>query len=99
MPFETANVLRRSAAAGILDHDTASDAHEDLLGVRVRYFGYDLLARRVWDLRQNLTAYDACYVALAELLGAPLATLDFGLARATEPRCEFLTPPQALRSG
>ncbi len=38
---------------------------------------------------------DACYVALAELLGAPLVTLDRRLTRAPGPRCVFLTPPEA----
>jgi len=47
----------------------------------------------VWDLRTNVTAYDAWYVALAETLGAKLATLDTRLSRATGPRCGFTSPP------
>jgi predicted nucleic acid-binding protein len=46
------------------------------------------LARRAWDLRDDLTAYDACYVALAERLGCPLVTADARIARAPGRRCD-----------
>ena len=49
-------------------------------------------AERVWSLRDNLTAYDAWYVALAEALDCPLATLDRKLGRASGPTCEFIIP-------
>jgi predicted nucleic acid-binding protein len=49
----------------------------------------------VWELRENITAYDAWYVALAEELRATVATLDTRLARAPGPRCRFETPPGA----
>ena len=58
------------------------------LGVR-RYATVGLLGR-VWDLRQNLTAYDAAYVALAEALGCSLATADARLASVTGPACPLL---------
>ena len=45
------------------------------------------LLGRIWELRDNLTAYDAGYVALAEALGCPLITSDARIARATGPRC------------
>ena len=48
-----------------------------------------LLVPRVWELRDNLSAYDAAYVALAEALDAPLLTADARLTRATGPRCRF----------
>ena len=51
------------------------------------------LATRAWEFRDSVTYYDATYVALAELLDAPLVTLDRRLARASGPRCAFLTPP------
>jgi predicted nucleic acid-binding protein len=54
--------------------------------------GYASVADRVWELRRTVTAYDACYVALAELLDAPLATLDVRLARAPGLRCQVITP-------
>jgi predicted nucleic acid-binding protein len=92
MPAEAANVLRRAAAAGEISADTAALAHADLLSLRVELFAYEPFAARVWELRENVTAYDGWYVALAESLGARLATLDLRLAKATGPRCDFATP-------
>lgn len=93
MLVEVANTLRRTALAGGISADTASLAHTDLLSLNVQLFDYVSLATRVWDLRGSLTAYDAWYVALAELLDAPLATLDARLARSAGPRCVFAMPP------
>ena len=93
MPVEAANILRRAALAGTVSADAATLAHRDLLDLRVDLFPYEPVASRVWDLRGNLTAYDAWYVALAEILDAPLATLDGRLARAPGPTCRFLLPP------
>jgi predicted nucleic acid-binding protein len=53
---------------------------------------FEPLADRIWQLRHNVTCYDACYVALAEALRLPLATLDDRLTRAEGAACEFLTP-------
>lgn len=94
MPAEAANILRRSALAGDISHDTAALAHADLLELRVALFPYAPLARRIWALRGNVTAYDAWYVALAETLAADLATVDQRLSRASGCRCGFLTPPR-----
>jgi len=93
MPVEVANVLRRAAMAGEISGDLAALAHEDLLSLRLELFPYSLWATRVWELRSHITAYDASYVALAETLGARLATLNARLTRATGPRCEFAIPP------
>jgi predicted nucleic acid-binding protein len=95
MQVEAANILRRAAAAGEISADVAAMAHTDLLDLRVELFPYAPFAPRVWELRGNLTSYDAWYVALAELLGSRVATLDLKLARATGPRCGFDTPPAA----
>jgi predicted nucleic acid-binding protein len=92
MPVEVANVLRRGAMAGEISPDTAALAHADLLSLRVELFAYEPFATRVWELRENVTAYDGWYVALAESLGAKLATLDLRLAKAPGPRCVFATP-------
>ncbi len=94
LPVEVANILRRAVAARELTPDVASLAHADLSALPVELFPYEPLAERVWELRRNLTAYDAWYAALAELLDAPLATLDRRLARAAGPRCRFETPPR-----
>jgi predicted nucleic acid-binding protein len=92
MPVEAANVLRRAALAGDISADAAAMAHSDLLDLPVELFAYEPVAGRVWELRGNLTTYDAWYVALAEWLELPLATLDVRLSRASGPRCAFITP-------
>jgi predicted nucleic acid-binding protein len=94
MPAEVANILRRAVLAGEISPDTASLAHGDLLDLRVDLIAYEVVAPRAWSLRQNLTLYDAWYVAVAEVLDAELATLDVRLARAPGPRCGFLVPPE-----
>ena len=93
MPVEAANVLRRCALAGEISADVASLAHADLVSLPVELFPYTVCAGRVWELRANITAYDAWYVALAETLNARLATLDLRLGRATGTRCELALPP------
>ena len=94
LPAETANVLRRAELAGLLSSDATASAHSELLALRLRLVGYSSIAERAWELRRNVTSYDAWYVALAERLGVPLATTDERLTRASGPRCEFLTPPE-----
>ena len=91
MPVEVANILRRAAARGEISADAAALAHADLVALPVELFPYEPFASRVWELRGNLTAYDAWYIALAEALGAKVATLDGALRRAAGPRCGFLT--------
>ncbi len=56
-------------------------------------FPFAPFAERVWALRENLTSYDAWYVALAEALDCPLVTLDRRLSRASGPVCEIIAPP------
>jgi len=92
MLVEATNILRRAVLAGQLVTVEASMAHADLLRLRVELFAYPAFATRIWELRDNVTAYDAWYVALAEGLGAPLATLDRRLVTASGPTCHFLTP-------
>ena len=94
MPVEAANVLRRAALAGDISHDAAALAHADLVALRVTLFPYAPFAQRVWELRANVTAYDAWYVAVAEALDSELATVDQRLSRASGCRCAFLTPPR-----
>lgn len=96
MPVEVANILRRAVRSGDLSTDVAALAHGDLVSLRVELFAYEPVAERVWALRDNLTAYDAWYVAVAEALGAPLVTLDRRVARASGPTCEFRLPPAGM---
>jgi predicted nucleic acid-binding protein len=93
MPVEVANILRKAARSGALSQDSAALAHGDLLALPVEYFPYEIVGPRVWELRGSVTAYDAFYVAVAELISAPLATLDRKLAQAPGPRCKFRMPP------
>ena len=80
--IEVAHVLRRYAAAGDMSAERGREALEDLADLSLRRYPHDVLLPRVWELRANLTAYDAVYVALAEALGAPLVTRDRRLANA-----------------
>jgi predicted nucleic acid-binding protein len=93
MPFEAASALRRLELGGVLEGITATSAHGELLDLDVRLWPHRPLAERAWELRPSVAYHDACYVALAELLDAPLVTLDRRLAQAPGPRCTFLTPP------
>ncbi len=95
MPVEVANILRRAVLARHLSLDSATLAHRDLLRLPVQLFPYEPSAERVWQLRNNLSAYDAWYVAVAEALDAPLVTLDRRMSRARGPRCPFRLPPPA----
>jgi predicted nucleic acid-binding protein len=90
--FEVANTVRRMEAAGRIGPETALLAHTDLLSMPVELAGYTPFADRAWELRASVTVYDASYVALAEALGVPLATLDGRLVRSNGPRCDFLVP-------
>lgn len=83
---EVAQVLRRYAASGELDSKRCRDALEDLADLPLTRYPHDLLLTRIWELRENLTAYDAAYVALAEALEAPLLTCDRKLSRASGVR-------------
>lgn len=92
LPFEVANILRRLELAKIISTDQAVQAHADLLALPIEFWPHELLATRMWQLRPNLTAYDAAYVALAETLDVAVVTLDRKIARATGPRCAVRTP-------
>lgn len=90
---EVAHALRRLANAGLVSgaQGIAALATLSRMGL-TRYPGY-LLHPRVWELRDNLSAYDATYVALAESLSAPLVTADARLARAPGIRCAVTVMP------
>ena len=77
---EVAQVIRRYASIGELRPARAREAIGDLGQFPVRRYAHADLLPRIWELRHNLTAYDAAYLALAEALRAPLLTRDAGLA-------------------
>ncbi len=86
---EVVSVLRRQVAASLITPAQASAALDDLLDLPLSVFPTGPLLRRAWQLRENLTAYDACYVALAEALDCTLLTADARLTNAPGARCSF----------
>ena len=84
---EVLNVIRRDRLLGRLDATAAHQAVDDLRAWPGERFGHRSLLERAWELRANVRAWDAVYVALAEALGATLVTLDARLARVPGLRC------------
>jgi predicted nucleic acid-binding protein len=89
LDVEVAQVVRRYAASGEIDGERGRMALADLADLPLRRYPHDFLLPRIWDLRNNLTAYDAAYVALAEALDAPLLTRDRRLAAAAGHRARI----------
>ena len=85
--LEVVSVWRGLARGGRLDARRARLALEDLRALPLQRVDHTRLVERCWELRDNLTVYDAAYVALAEALGATLLTGDARLSKATGPRC------------
>lgn len=85
--LEVASAWRRMNAAGDLDQHRAAVAVSDLRALRIERVPHAALLPRCWELRTNLTVYDAAYVAVAELTEATLLTADSHLASAPGPRC------------
>ena len=92
MLVEATNILRRLERARRLARSESTAAQRDLLSLDVDLAPFHPFAARVWALRHDLTSYDAWYVAVAEELSLPLATLDGRLVRANGPTCRFLVP-------
>jgi predicted nucleic acid-binding protein len=82
LDIEVTQVIRRYAAMGEVDEERGRTALVDLGDFPLRRYPHGLLLPRVWELRNNFTAYDAVYVALAEILDAPLVTRDRRLVAA-----------------
>jgi predicted nucleic acid-binding protein len=82
LDVEVTQVIRRYAAKGEIDGERGREALTDLSDLPLQRYPHSFLLPRVWDLRNNLTAYDVVYVALAEVLDATLLTRDQRLAGA-----------------
>ena len=90
--FECSNIIRRHTIAGLISADQGAQAHADLLDLAIEQWPFELVGTRVWELRKNLSSYDASYAAVAEMSGAPLVTLDRRISRAPGLRCTVLIP-------
>ena len=90
--LEVCQVLRRYWLNKDLTADRAAAAVEDFQSIRIIRYPHRIFLDRIWELRSNMTIYDAAYVAIAETIGAPLLTTDRKLASTSNhsARIEFL---------
>lgn len=93
--IEVTQALRRYTRRGEITESEAAQALADLHALDLQRHAHEPLLDRVWDLRDNLSAYDASYVALAEVLDTVVVTCDGRLARAPgmAARVEWIAPP------
>jgi len=87
--IEVAQVVRRQVLAGSVSANRGAEALQDLVDLDLATYPHEPLLSRIWQLRDKVTAYDAAYLALAEVLDAPLLTLDARLARAGASQARF----------
>ncbi len=87
--LEVVSVIRRNTIGGRLSSTQATAAINDLFDLPITVYPTGPLLRRGWELRGNVTSYDACYVALAEALGCSLLTADARLAAAPGTNCSI----------
>jgi len=80
LSVEVAQVMRRYVLVSSIEPEIATAALDDLAALDVARYAHEPFLGRVWELRENVTAYDAAYLALAEVLDAPLLTFDERLA-------------------
>lgn len=83
LDIEVAHVLRRLVLAARISARRGEEALRDLYALRITRYAHDVFLMGIWHHRQNLSAYDAAYVTLAEDLGAPLITRDKRLSLAS----------------
>ena len=82
LDLEVLQVLRRYTLSGDLTNERAGQALEDLMDLRILRYPHVPFMGRIWELRKNMTAYDAAYIALAEVLPATFVTCDQRVATA-----------------
>lgn len=91
---EVAHALRAQVLRGDVEAADAWRAIETWGRLGIERIGVQGLLPRIWELRDNVSAYDATYIAVAEALEAPLVTADGRLARAPGPRCTISVVPR-----
>ena len=89
---EATNIFRRLERAKLITTPEANAAQDDLMQLDIELFTFEPFASRIWQLRHNVTSYDAWYVAIAEVFELPLATVDESLSKSNGVTCKFLTP-------
>jgi predicted nucleic acid-binding protein len=91
--LEVMAAIRRHALRGVLSERRARRALRALDDLRATRYSHVPLRARIWELRENVTPYDAAYIALAEAVSAPLVTVDAALSRVTGARAEVELHP------
>jgi predicted nucleic acid-binding protein len=88
--LECLSVLRKAVRSGALETTRAVEAFELFRRLPLRRYEHRPLLSRIWELRDNMTSYDAAFAALAEQLGASLVTVDAKFGRTPGLRCQVL---------
>lgn len=89
---EVTGVLRRLERSEQISKSEANAAFADFMELHIELLAFDPFSDRIWELRESVSGQDAWYIAVAEVLDLPLATLDSRLTAAAGPKCPFLTP-------
>ena len=92
LTIEVLSVLRKHYLGGRLSATRAGQVLGALQTLEFERVDNSLLIDRIWELKENVSVYDAAYVAAAELLEVPLLTGDTRLTTASRPRCQMITP-------
>jgi predicted nucleic acid-binding protein len=87
LDLEVVSVIRKAFRGGALNRRRAGLALADLIDLELERVSHRRMLKRIWELRDNITPYDAAYVALAEIIGVTLVTADRRLSQAPGPRC------------
>lgn len=89
--IEVVHTLRRLCFEGTITRTRAQEAIEDFLDLDIERYTHQPFVKRIWKLRNSLSAYDASYVVLAEILQAPLVTADIKLSNSHGHKAKIIT--------